>query len=99
MIVDFICNDLSMVVKKVWVKCYCYVEVIIIYMGSFLQISIEIEGQLLASFYQYLGDLFFKLLLVGFISGVLKQKMVEIIWLVEGQDCGYYIGVCGIYDG
>ncbi|WP_282783012.1 aminodeoxychorismate synthase component I [Phaeodactylibacter xiamenensis] len=98
-IVDLIRNDLSMVAKKVRVKRYRYVEAITTHTGSLLQTSTEIEGQLPASFHQHLGDLFFKLLPAGSISGAPKQKTVEIIRAAEGQDRGYYTGVCGIYDG
>jgi para-aminobenzoate synthetase component 1 len=98
-IVDLIRNDLSMVAKKVRVKRYRYVEAITTHTGSLLQTSTEIEGQLPADFHQHLGDLFFKLLPAGSISGAPKQKTVEIIRSAEGQDRGYYTGVCGIYDG
>lgn len=98
-IVDLIRNDLSMVAKKVRVKRYRYVEAITTHTGSLLQTSTEIEGQLPVSFHQHLGDLFFKLLPAGSISGAPKQKTVEIIRAAEGQDRGYYTGVCGIYDG
>lgn len=98
-IVDLIRNDLSMVAKKVRVKRYRYVEAITTHTGSLLQTSTEIEGQLPVDFHQHLGDLFFKLLPAGSISGAPKQKTVEIIRSAEGQDRGYYTGVCGIYDG
>ncbi|KGE86370.1 MAG: aminodeoxychorismate synthase component I [Phaeodactylibacter xiamenensis] len=98
-IVDLIRNDLSMVAKKVRVKRYRYVEAITTHTGSLLQTSTEIEGQLPGDFHQQLGDLFFKLLPAGSISGAPKQKTVEVIRAAEGQDRGYYTGVCGIYDG
>lgn len=98
-IVDLIRNDLSMVAQKVRVKRYRYVESITTHAGSLLQTSTEIEGQLPANFHQHLGDLFFKLLPAGSISGAPKQKTLEVIRAAEGQDRGYYTGICGIYDG
>ncbi|MEQ8702894.1 MAG: aminodeoxychorismate synthase component I [Phaeodactylibacter sp.] len=98
-IVDLIRNDLSIVAKNVRVKRYRYVESITTHNGSLLQTSTEIEGQLPPDFHQQLGDLLFKLLPAGSISGAPKQKTVEIIRAAEQQDRGYYTGVCGIYDG
>ena len=98
-IVDLIRNDLSQVAEKVRVDRYRYVEEIATHKGGLLQSSSEISGQLPASFRQQIGDLVFRLLPAGSISGAPKRKTVDIIQSAEGQARGYYTGVCGLFDG
>jgi para-aminobenzoate synthetase component 1 len=98
-IVDLIRNDLGMVAKKVEVKRYRYVERIQTGKGSLLQSSSEIVGTLGADFASRIGELVFRLLPAGSISGAPKQSTVDIIQRAEGQARNYYTGICGLFDG
>lgn len=59
----------------------------------------EIVGDLEVDYCNYFGDILLKFLFVGFISGVLKVRIVEILVDVEVGLRGYYIGVLGYFDG
>ncbi|MCO6492183.1 MAG: aminodeoxychorismate synthase component I [Phaeodactylibacter sp.] len=98
-IVDLIRNDLSMVAENVRVKRYRYIEEIETHQGGLLQSSSEIAGQLGNGYLSRLGDIIFRLLPAGSISGAPKRKTVEIIRAAEGQERGYYTGVFGLFDG
>lgn len=63
------------------------------------QVSSEITGKLGADYKSKLGDILFSLLPAGSISGAPKKKTVEIIRHAEGEERGYYTGVCGYFDG
>lgn len=98
-IVDLIRNDLSMAAEHVAVKRYRYIERIETHQGGLLQSSSEIIGQLAGDYQGRIGDIIFQLLPAGSISGAPKRKTVEIIQVAEGQERGYYTGICGIFDG
>ena len=98
-IVDLIRNDLSMVAENVRVKRYRYIEEIETHQGGLLQSSSEVAGQLDGGYRARLGDIIFRLLPAGSISGAPKRKTVEIIQAAEGQERGYYTGVFGLFDG
>lgn len=61
--------------------------------------SSKITGELPQGFNASIGNLLFKLLPAGSISGAPKKKTVEIIQAAEGQNRGYYTGVAGYFDG
>lgn len=98
-IVDLIRNDLSQVAKRVRVNRYRYLDKIQTTKGGIWQTSSEISGVLPDNYHQHIGDLLFRLLPAGSISGAPKAKTVEIIRAAEGRDRGYYTGVAGVYDG
>ncbi len=98
-IVDLIRNDLSMVASQVRVARYRYLEEIATHQGGLLQSSSEIVGQLPGGYLRQLGDIIFRLLPAGSVSGAPKKKTVEIIREAEPEDRRYYTGVCGIFDG
>ena len=98
-IVDLIRNDLSMVAGQVRVKRFRYLESIKTNQRNLLQASSEISGNLPADWPSKIGDILFRLLPAGSISGAPKQKTVEIIQQTETGPRGYYTGVCGIFDG
>lgn len=98
-IVDLIRNDLSLVAEKVTVTKFRFYEEIKTQDGIIGQVSSEIVGELPSNYQEYIGDLIFKLLPAGSISGAPKQKTVEIIQKVEQQERGYYTGVAGYFDG
>ncbi len=98
-IVDLIRNDLSMVAKNVRVERFRYIDRIKTHRGSLLQMSSEIVGKLPENYRDTLGDIIFKMLPAGSISGAPKKKTLEIIKDAEKYDRGYYTGIMGIFDG
>ncbi len=98
-IVDLIRNDLSMVAERVRVRRYRYIEELATHQGGLLQSSSEIVGDLPGDYRDRLGEIIFRLLPAGSISGAPKAKTVEIIQAAEAGPRGYYTGVCGLFDG
>lgn len=98
-ITDLIRNDLSMVAEHVEVTRYRYVDRLETSHGPILQTSSEISGILPVDFYKNLGDIFFRLLPAGSITGAPKVKTMEIIDRAESYNRGFYSGVMGYFDG
>lgn len=98
-IVDLIRNDLSMIAKNVKVDKFRYIDHIKTNEKHLLQISSQISGNLPLDYQNNIGDIIFRLLPAGSISGAPKKKTVEIIDEIEGYNRGYYTGIFGIYDG
>lgn len=98
-IVDLLRNDLSMVSRNVKVSRFRYVEEIEAGDKRLLQVSSEICGELPQGYEGALGEILATLLPAGSVSGAPKSKTCEIIREAEGEDRGYFTGVCGIFDG
>jgi para-aminobenzoate synthetase component 1 len=98
-IVDLIRNDLSMVSEKVRVKRFRYVERIKTIDKELLQTSSEISGELPKNWKGNIGDIIFRLLPAGSISGAPKKRTCEIIRDAENYDRGYFTGIFGYFDG
>jgi len=98
-IVDLIRNDLSMVSIEVIVEKFRYVEKLKTSHGELLQVSSKITGRLSADFHEHIGDIVFKLLPAGSVTGAPKNKTVEIIRETESYERGYYTGIFGYFDG
>ena len=98
-IVDLIRNDLSMVANNVKVEKFRYIEKIKTHEKELLQTSSEISGELPSDWSESIGDLVFKILPAGSISGAPKKKTVKIIQEAERYDRGYFTGVFGYFDG
>lgn len=98
-IVDLIRNDLSMIASDVRVTKFRYVDKIVAHGKSLLQVSSEVSGNLLNSFNLDPAGAFLSLLPAGSISGAPKAKTLNIIRAAEGDERGYYTGVCGYFDG
>lgn len=98
-IVDLIRNDLSMVADNVRVERFRYIDRIKSRDKEILQVSSEIAGDLSSDYRSHLGDILFKLLPAGSISGAPKAATVDLIRSAEGEDRGYYTGIFGYYDG
>ncbi len=98
-IVDLIRNDLSSVAKNVKVEKFRYIDPIKTNDKHLLQVSSRISGELPANYYNHIGDLIFKLLPAGSISGAPKKKTIEIINEAEQYTRGYYTGIMGCFDG
>ena len=98
-IVDLIRNDLSRVSQHVKVTKYRYYEEIQTQEGIIGQVSSMIEGSLPYNYHEKIGDIIFKLLPAGSISGAPKNKTLQIIHQAENTERGYYTGVAGYFDG
>jgi para-aminobenzoate synthetase component 1 len=98
-IVDLIRNDLSRVSQHVRVTKYRYYEEIQTQEGIIGQVSSMIEGSLPHNYHEKIGDIIFKLLPAGSISGAPKNKTLQIIHQAENAERGYYTGVAGYFDG
>ena len=98
-IVDLIRNDLSMVANRVSVSRYRYMDRLQTNRGAIFQTSSEIQGILPENYQEHLGDIIFRLLPAGSITGAPKKKTVEIIREAETYDRGFYTGVMGYFDG
>ncbi len=97
-ITDLIRNDISIVAKNVEVERFRYIEKIKTQRGEILQTSSEIVGVVPEDWQNNIGDIIYKQLPAGSISGAPKAKSVEIIRKAEKEPRGYYTGVCGIYE-
>lgn len=98
-IVDLIRNDLSMVSKNVRVEKFRYIDKINTSNKTLLQTSSKICGELKSNYHKSIGDILFKLLPAGSISGAPKKKTVEIIKDTEEYSRGYFTGIFGIFNG
>ncbi|MDX1942232.1 MAG: aminodeoxychorismate synthase component I [Saprospiraceae bacterium] len=98
-IVDLIRNDLSMVAQNVQVKRLRYIEQVHTNEKNLLQVSSEVVGDLESNWQERLGDIMFRLLPAGSISGAPKPKTIDIIREAEQYERGYYTGVFGVFDG
>lgn len=98
-IVDLIRNDLNCVSKRVKVNRFRYVERLETNFGPLLQVSSEITGMLQEDYFNTIGELLFRLLPAGSISGAPKESTVKILLDAEEYDRGFYTGVFGYFDG
>lgn len=98
-IVDLIRNDLSMVANQVSVSRYRYIDTLQTNQGAILQTSSEIQGVLPEDYQEHLGEIIFKLLPAGSITGAPKKKTMQIIQEAENYDRGFYTGIMGYFDG
>lgn len=98
-IVDLIRNDLSMVAEGVTVSRYRYIDTLETNKGLILQTSSEIQGTLPDDYRENLGNIIFKLLPAGSITGAPKDKTMQIIHEAESYERGFYTGVMGYFDG
>lgn len=96
-IVDLIRNDLSMVAEDVKVDKYRYVDTIYTNKGPILQTSSKISGHLPDDYQERIGDIIFRLLPAGSITGAPKKKTMEIIAEAEGYNRNFYTGIMGYY--
>lgn len=98
-IVDLIRNDLAMVSENVEVEKFRYLEKIKTHKGDILQMSSRISGKLPPGHRSRLGEVLFKILPAGSISGAPKPKTLEIIRQAENHNRGFYTGIFGYFDG
>ena len=98
-IVDLIRNDLSMVAEQVRVVRYRYCDRLETNKGPIFQTSSEICGVLPDDYPSHIGDIIFRLLPAGSITGAPKSKTIDIIEEAESYERGFYTGIMGYCDG
>lgn len=98
-IVDLIRNDLSRVAREVNVDHFRYLERIHTDKADLWQTSSQVSGLLPSNYHKKLGDLIFKLLPAGSISGAPKEETLNIIKAAEKQKRGFYTGVAFLWNG
>lgn len=98
-IVDLIRNDLSMVAERVRVARYRYCDRLETNKGPIFQTSSEICGTLPADYPSRIGEILFRLLPAGSITGAPKPRTCAIIAEAEGYERGFYTGIMGWSDG
>ena len=98
-IVDLIRNDLSLVADNVLVEEFRYLERIKTNQRDLWQVSSKITGDLPKNYAENIGDIIFKMLPAGSISGAPKMKTLEIIRTAERYNRGFYTGIFGYFDG
>ena len=85
-IVDLIRNDISMVSEHVTVTSYRYIDRLQTNKGAILQTSSEICGTLPDDYTERLGDILFRLLPAGSITGAPKPRTMQIIAEAEATN-------------
>lgn len=98
-IVDLMRNDLNIISSNVRVERFRYIDKLKTSRGGILQVSSEIIGDLDYDYYSILGDIFFKLLPAGSISGAPKEATLNLIKNSELEKRGFYTGIFGYFDG
>ncbi|MDP3436139.1 MAG: aminodeoxychorismate synthase component I [Bacteroidales bacterium] len=98
-ITDLIRNDLGKVSERVWVESFRYIDRVKTDRGEILQVSSDIRGDLPGSYLENLGDLIFRLLPAGSVSGAPKKSTLKLIAESEGERRGFYTGIFGFFDG
>lgn len=98
-IVDLIRNDLNLVARNVCVEKFRYVEEITTNFSRLLQVSSKITGILPHDYPSHIGEIMYRMLPAGSVTGAPKKKTLEIIREVEKYARGYYTGVMGYFDG
>ncbi|MCC8146754.1 MAG: aminodeoxychorismate synthase component I [Bacteroidales bacterium] len=98
-IVDLLRNDLGMIAKDIHIKRFRYIDKITTGQRDILQVSSEITGTLEKDYSSHLGDLLFRILPAGSVSGAPKKSTLQIIQEAEGEPRGYYTGIFGYSDG
>ena len=98
-VIDLLRNDLSMVAADVRVERFRYIDRIVSWQRELLQVSSEVRGRLAPDWQERLGDILFRMLPAGSVSGAPKRSTLELLHRTEGEPRGFYTGVFGYFDG
>lgn len=98
-VVDLLRNDLSRVASDVRVERFRYIDRIVSRQRELLQVSSEIRGHLASDWRERLGDILFRMLPAGSVSGAPKRSTLDLLRRAEGEPRGFYTGVFGYFDG
>lgn len=99
MMADLMRNDLAIVSQGVKVVRYRYISPVTTSRGRILQCSSEIRSTLSSDWHSHLGDILFRLLPAGSITGAPKEATCQAIAEAENFTRGFYTGIFGYYDG
>jgi para-aminobenzoate synthetase component 1 len=88
-----------MIATDVWVKRFRYIDRINTGGRDLLQVSSEVTGKLMPVFKNDPAGAFLSLLPAGSVSGAPKGRTIDVIRQAEGEERGYYTGICGLFDG
>lgn len=91
--------DISLVANDAKITKFRYVDRVHKGDGTILQTSSIIEGTLPPHYLESLGDIIYKLLPAGSITGAPRARATQILAELEIYDRGFYSGVAGIFDG
>lgn len=91
--------DIALVAENATITRYRYIDRISRGNGEILQTSTEIQGQLPSHYRENLGDILFRLLPAGSITGAPRAKATALLSEIEEYDRGFYTGIAGIFDG
>lgn len=97
--VTLVIDDLGKVANNIYIKQYRYIDYIKTKGKNLLQVSSEVEGEIIASLQNKYGSLIKQLLPAASISGSPKGKAVSILNKVETHKRNYYTGIAGVFDG
>lgn len=98
-IVDLLRNDLGMVASDICVERFRYIDRIRTSRQDILQVSSEVTGNLASDYPAHLGDIIFRMLPAGSISGAPKRSTTDILRHAESKPRGFYTGIFGYFDG
>ena len=98
-IVDLLRNDLGMVGENITVKRFRYIDKIVTNQREILQVSSKITGKLPTNHLSQLGEIIFRMLPAGSVSGAPKESTLDMIRNAEQEPRGYYTGIFGYFDG
>ena len=98
-IVDLLRNDMSLVAKNITLKRYQIYEELTAHKKITGQMSSWIQGDLPTNYRSQIGDIIYKMLPAGSISGAPKPKTTALIKDIEKKPRGYYTGISGYFDG
>lgn len=76
-VVDLLRNDLGMVAERVEVKRFRYIDTLRTNRGDILQVSSEIVGTLPEDSFSRMGDILFRMLPAGSVSGAPKRSTLD----------------------
>ena len=97
--VNLLCEELRQVAENVEITRFRYCEKISTNGKNLLQTSSEITGKLSGDYMKNMGNIIFSLLPAVSIAGNPKQKSIEILHGIEGENRGFYCGIAGFFDG
>jgi len=98
-IVDLMRNDIGFIAEDIRVERFRYIDRIRTQQDEILQVSSEITGRLPEDYRSHLGDIVFRMLPAGSVSGAPKRSTVDLIRRAEAEPRGFYTGVFGYFDG
>lgn len=98
-VVELLRNDIATAADEIHTERFRYIDRIKTNRKEILQTSSEICGRLPDDYQAHLGDIIYRMLPAGSISGAPKESTLRIIHEAENRPRGFYTGVFGYFDG